>query len=175
MDIFIVEKSGADNIDEKVLSEYKKKEISNSDKLKEHCFSYLIADRILEHLYKVPNREIVFENKKPRLKSGEKYFSLSHSGDFIVLGFSDYNCGTDIEKMKERDFSKISKRMKFNANSKEEFYKEWTLYEARYKLGEKENQKHSFTHENHCITSCSTNKNEKFEIYILNSKNFSKA
>ncbi|MBR6127121.1 hypothetical protein IKQ21_05495 [bacterium] len=173
MDIFIIETAGADNIEEKILLEFKKREIANSKKLKEHCFSYLMMDRILEHVYKISNRTIIFENEKPILQSREKHITISHSGNYAIFGISDYNCGIDIEEMTERNFSKIAKRMNFNADTKEEFYKEWTLYEARYKLGEEEKKEHTLMMENYCISACSSNKKENFEVYILTTKKFS--
>ena len=135
MDIFITETACADNINKEMLLEYQKKEMSDSKKLKEHCLSYLMTDRILEYVYKISDRNIVFKDNKPFLKSGEKYISISHSGNYIALGFCNTNCGIDIERMTDRDFAKIAERMKLNSKTKEGFYKEWTLYEAKYKLG----------------------------------------
>ena len=65
--------------------------------------------------------------------------------------------------------------MKFNAKTLEDFYFEWTKYEAVYKLGEKPK---SFKHTkfyDYVICAVSANVQENFEIYIQNKENFSKA
>lgn len=175
MDIFIIETANADNIDKKTLLEYKKKNISNSKKLREHCFAYFMADKILDNIYKISNREIQYKNKKPFLKSKEKFFSVSHSNEYIALGFSDFDCGIDIEEMIDRDFTKIAKKMKFQADTKVQFYREWTLYEAKYKLGTDEFSTEIFSFGNYCLTACSANENENFKIHFQSINEFSKA
>ena len=137
MDIFVVNISDAENIKPELLEAFRHKEFSNLKKKKEHCFSYLMLDRILKEVYKIQNREIEFLNSKPYLKSREKFFSLSHSGEYLVIGFSDNECGVDIEKIKPRDYKAISERMNFGSNTLEDFYKDCTKYEAEYKLGTK--------------------------------------
>ena len=172
MDIFVINISDADNIKPELLEEFRHKEFTNIKKQKEHCLSYLMTDRILKNVYNIENRELEFVNGKPLLKTGEKFFSISNSGDYLVIAFSDNNCGVDIEEMKERDFVSISKRMKFNANSLKEFYLEWTKYEAEYKLGNRgESIKQTFLN-NYAITAVSDNIQEAFEIYIQNGETF---
>ena len=63
------------------------------------------------------------------------FFQISHSEDLIALAFSDTDCGVDIEKIKPRDYKKVSSRMKFECETLEDFYFEWTKFEAKYKLG----------------------------------------
>ena len=84
MDIFVIEIIDADSVHQKLLLEFKKKEISNPKKLNQHCLSYLMVDRILREFYKIDDREVTFEGNKPKLKSGAKRFSISHSGDYIA-------------------------------------------------------------------------------------------
>ena len=166
MDIFVIETSDADNIKPELLEEFKRKEISDTRKLKEHCLSYLMADLILKEFYAVKDREIVFEGRKPILKSGKKFFGISHSGEYIVLGFSDSNCGIDAEKVKTRNFKKIAKRMGFNCGTLEEFYGEWTKYESEYKLGKTAQILKIFRFGDYIISAVSENPAETFEIYI---------
>lgn len=78
-----------------------------------------MVDRILRDFYGIEDRDIVFNGKKPFLKNRKKFFSVSHSNDFIALAFSDYDCGVDIEKIKIREFEDISKRMGFKCNTLE--------------------------------------------------------
>ncbi len=173
MDIFIIETKDSKNVDISLLKEFQKQDFKNEGKLLEHCFSYLMVDRILSNLYDISNREIEFFSGKPFLKTREKYFSISHSGEYITLAFSDYDCGIDIEKIKERDFSAISKRMGFKSDSKEDFYYEWTKYESEYKLSISPKYTKQFRYEDYVISASTEYQQEKFELYIQNGNNFS--
>ena len=135
MDIFVIKTESLNNVPSDMLVEFQQKEIANVIKRQEHSFTYLMLDRVLREFYKISNREIVFEGKKPVLKSKEKFFSLSHSKGYVALVFSDYTCGIDIEQNQKRDYEKIAKRMNLACNSLETFYTAWTEYEACYKLG----------------------------------------
>ena len=170
MDIFIIDVIDADEVHKELLKEFQKKQISDPKVWNTHCLSYLMVDRILKEVYKINDREIIFEEKKPFLKTKEKYFSISHSEDYIALAFSDSDCGIDIEKIKERDYDKIAKRMKFNCNSLDEFYYEWTRFEAEYKLGK--DKKNAFVKnyriKEYALTVVSENPDEICEIYFQN-------
>ena len=173
MDIFIINKSNANNINIELLEEYRYKHISNPEKLKEHCFAYFMLHRILKATYNIDKEEIEFVNNKPYLKNRHIYFSISHSGNYITIGFSQHDCGIDIEKIKQRDFTKIAKRMHFTCATLEEFYKEWTKFEAEYKLGCKSKRIGYNIYDGHMIAFASTNFNESFIIYIQNGEKFS--
>ncbi len=175
MDIFVIEIIDADNVHKELLKEFQKKEISNPKKWNEHCLSYLMTDRILRDFYKIENREIEFRGKKPFLKNRQKFFSISHSGDFIALAFSDNDCGIDIEKIKIREFEEISRRMGFKCNTLEEFYNEWTKYESEYKLGKPAQKFKKYRFDEYIITAASVNIQEVFEIYIQNGEVFPNA
>ena len=169
MDIFIIKVKDADEVNKELLKEFQKKEISNPRAWNVHCLSYLMVDRILKEVYGIENREVVFDNKKPVLKSGEKCFSISHSGEYIVLGFSDYNCGIDIEGAKgKRDWRAIAERMGFHSQTEDDFYNDWTKYEAEYKSGAKNNSIKTFVLDNYVLTAVSENPNEEFELYLQN-------
>lgn len=175
MDIFVIKISESNNIKPELLEDFRHKKFSDSKKQKEHCLSYLMTDMILKSVYNIENREVEFDNGKPYLRTREKFFSISHSGEYIVLAFSGSECGVDVEMMKERDFVSISKRMKFNSKTLEEFYAEWTKYEAEYKLGSKYKSIKQMTAKDCMITAVSSNSQEEFEIYILNGESFSKS
>lgn len=166
MDVFVIEIKDADNVHMELLREFQKKEISDSEKWNQHCFSYLMVDRILKEFYKLEDREIVFEEKKPVLKSGKKHFSISHSGKYAALAFSDFNCGIDIEEIKQRDFEKISKRMGFVCSNLEEFYKAWTTFEAEYKLAAKAKSNGFYCLDNYSLAVVSENPQEDFELWF---------
>ena len=166
MDIFVIKMDSYNNVPQEMLDEFQKREISNSRRLKEHCFAYLMIDRVLREFYQIEDREIVFDNKKPIMKSGKKHFSLSHSGDYLALCFSDYPCGIDIEEKKERDFEKIAKRMEFDCTNLEEFYSVWTRYEAEYKLAENSKSCWATVVENYALTALSSNEDEEFTFYL---------
>ncbi len=173
MDIFIIETKDSMNVDINLLSEFQYQEFKDKGKFMDHCFSYLMVDRILSNLYDISNREIEFVSGKPFLETREKYFSISHSGEYIVLAFSDVDCGVDIEKIKERDFKSISKRMKFKCGTKEDFYYEWTKYESEYKLSLSPKYTKQFRYEDYVVSASTPNKQETFELYIQNGNNFS--
>lgn len=166
MDIFIIEIKDADNVHMDLLKEFQKKEITDPKAWNAHCFSYLMVDRILREFYKLEDREIIFDGKKPMLKSNKKHFSISHSEKFTALAFSDYNCGIDIEEIKLREFEKISKRMGFKCNTLEDFYKAWTKFEADYKLSVPSQKSKYYRIEDYAMTASSVNVKEKFNIYL---------
>lgn len=172
MDVFVIEIVDVDNVHMELLKSFQKKEISDSKKWNEHCFSYLMVDRILRDFYNIENREIVFVGKKPFLKTREKFFSISHSGDYVALAFSDYDCGVDIERIKLRSFEEIAGRMGFKCDTLEGFYNEWTKYEAEYKLGKPAQKFKKFHLEDYILTVASVNVSEDFEIYIQNGEVF---
>jgi len=73
-------------------------------------------------------------------------FSLSHSGDLVLLAVDDKQIGVDLEFMKERKYLDIAdyffepEEVRFlqNNQTKENFYTLWTLKEAFIKcLGER--------------------------------------
>ena len=175
MDIFVIEIVDADNVHMELLKQFQKKEISNPQKWNEHCLSYLMVDRVLREVYKIEDREIEFVGKKPFLKNRKKFFSISHSNEFIALAFSDFDCGIDIEKIKLREFEEISKRMNFKCNTLEEFYNEWTRYEAEYKLGKPAQKFKKFHFDEYIITASSVNIDEEIEIYIQSGNVFPNA
>ena len=164
MDIFVINTEKADSVSEELLNRFGRKEFRDKTQKKIHQFSYLMLDRILKEFYQTENREIL-NNKRPELKSREKYFSISHSGQYIVIAFSDSQCGIDIEQIKQRDYKKISKRMKFNSVTLKEFYQNWTEYEAKYKLGEPPKSVYGFEIPEYVVTAVSGHSDEKFEVY----------
>ena len=174
MEIFIIKTDMLQNVDENLLKKFKQKEISIAKKQQIHCLAYYLVDKLLKENYKIENRKILFQNKKPIIINNQKHFSISHSNEYIALAFSDDNCGIDIEKIKNRDFKSIAQRMNFSVNNLEDFYKEWTKFEAEYKLQASTKSIKNFNYNNYSITATSTNSEENFQIFFLNGNNFSK-
>lgn len=173
MEIFIINLDK--NINFELIKTFQKKDISDYNKLFEHCFIYYCADKILKNFYHIENYEIEFISNKPFLKSKEKYLSLSHSGKYSALCFSDYDCGIDIEQVIPRNYERISNRMNFpKARTLEDFYNNWTKYESEYKLNQKAKITKTFHRENYTITACSINPEEKFTIYFQTINDFPK-
>ena len=150
------------------------KSFKNKQKQLEHSFTYFMLDKILNEQYSIKDRSIEFVDSKPFLKNRELQFSLSHSGNYIVLAFSKNNCGVDIEKIKNRNFKSISERMNFKCVTLKDFYIEWTKYEAEYKLGEKPQKVKSLNLDDYILTSVSNNIDEEFQFFIQIEREFSK-
>ena len=165
MDIFIINSEKSREVSEDLLAQYTYKAFRNNSQKLMHQFSYLMLDRILKDFYKIENRAIVHSAGKPELVSNEKQISISHSGGFIALAFSDYECGIDIEKITKRDYKKISERMGFVSKSLKDFYCNWTKYEAEYKLKDKIESIYQFEIPEYVTTAVCKNANEKYEVY----------
>ena len=113
--------------------------IFNSQKRKrQYVFGRLLLRHVLKK-YGIDYSNIIIQNKKPCLKNGEIFFSISHSENIVLVAFYKNNIGVDIEYMKERDFSKVSSRygLTINNHDKIGFYTFWTKFEAEIKLQEK--------------------------------------
>ena len=87
----------------------------------------------------LPAAPVTDANGKPHLydKTGEIYFSLSHSGKYAVCAIADSPVGVDIEEIKENR-PEIARRF-FNPeelkyiSDAESFYRIWTLKEGYLK------------------------------------------
>lgn len=113
----------------------------------------LIGDLIVRQFYakelKLDPMQIEFdynEHEKPSLRNNPKaHFNISHSGDYVVVAFSDCPVGIDIEKNKGNRL-KVAKRFFTReelddlfalAEEKEQidyFYQLWTLKESYMKM-----------------------------------------
>ena len=75
------------------------------------------------------------ENGRPYIKGNPVFFSMSHTGDTLVMAVDAHPIGIDAEMMKNRDFAKLScwffgERIP----DREGFYRRWTRFEAGLKL-----------------------------------------
>ena len=62
--------------------------------------------------------------------------------------------------------------MGFKCETLEDFYNEWTKYEAEYKLGKPAQTFKKFRLADYVLTASSVNVREEFEIYIQNGEVF---
>ena len=108
-------------------------------KQKQHNAGRYIVEYVAKNILNLENTEIIIENKKPKFKYSDINFSISHSDCWAVVVFSNNEIGIDIEKIQERDYKAISRRMKFELkeDSLQDFYRCWTIFEAEYKLQQK--------------------------------------
>ncbi len=111
-------------------------------KYKHDRYRSLLAGKLVhDHLKEYEHLITVNEFGKPYIKGNPIYFSLSHSGEKVMLVISNKEIGCDIEYIKDKDLD-IAKRF-FNENEyqeiissdnpKELFFKYWTLKEAALK------------------------------------------
>ncbi len=102
----------------------------------EHIAGRYVLDYAAKNFYNIKNTKLEIINNKPKFKYSDINFSISHSKNIAAVCFDDNPVGFDIEQIKPRDYNAIALRMKFNLekNTLEEFYKQWTIFEAKYKL-----------------------------------------
>jgi hypothetical protein len=83
-----------------------------------------------------PGTEIMADkNGRPFVNGNSIFFSMSHTGDILVVAVDDSPVGIDAEFMKERDFARLSAWF-FGESvpGREDFYRRWTQFEAGLKL-----------------------------------------
>lgn len=111
-----------------------------------------------------------FINEKGKICTENKYISLSHSENLVILAISKRKIGVDIENItKQRDFENIGKFLNFSDEFENniEFYSQFTAYEADYK-SEINNQDVFHTYymmDNFLICISHPNKNMDIKIY----------
>lgn len=113
--------------------------VNDKNKLTSACAGFLIKKYFGDSEIKLG------EYGKPYADNGKK-FSISHSGDYVIIAISDYEIGCDIELMRDLDYERLGKivfhknelKMLSEAEDKKNcFYKIWTAKEAFIKcLGE---------------------------------------
>ena len=173
MEIYLIDCEYLNSLEIDLLEKYNKKEIKDLYKKKVHCFAYFALEKILQNEYSIYEPKIIFKKNKPYLLNSEKYFSITHSGKYIGIAISDYDCGVDVEIIKKRNFQKIAKRLGFICNSLEDFYQNWTHYESKYKLGVLEASCKTYYLNQLVITASSENVEEHFELVVQNVSDFS--
>ncbi len=111
--------------------------VHESDKLASACAGLLIDKFIGKNLK-------LNEYGKPY--SDEKFFNISHSGNYVIIAVSDFEVGCDVEMKRELEYERLGKIV-FHENERKKlsetddkgslFFKLWTSKEAFIKcLGE---------------------------------------
>lgn len=112
---------------------------------REEAVQELVSGYLLrEYLGVVHDEQITFQsNHKPFLTSGEAFFNLSHSNEYVVLAMADGEVGVDIEKVRTCHEPTVKKwysrqqREELNGLKgilkDERFTQMWTEWEARLK------------------------------------------
>ncbi len=133
-----------------------------------HLTGRKLVEYAAKNIYKIDNPELQIINNKPFFKYSKKQFSISHSKNIVLVCFSDFPVGADVEYIAQRDYSAVAKRMKFHLteNTSDEFYRCWTLYEAEFKIGGDYSYSKSFKlEENYMLSVVSA---DKFDEVNLN-------
>lgn len=109
----------------------------SDDKHIEHLCGLFLTKFAAKHIYGVKKLNIILKGAKPIFEFSNMKFSISHSHDIILVVFNNTNIGADLEYMRQRDYKNIMMRYDESIENptKEEFYRFWTSYEARIKLG----------------------------------------
>lgn len=137
--------------------------LNNQTKYTEHLIGLYLIKYLAKKYYDLDDYKIIYDGKKPKFKDEKLNFSVSHSENIVAVGFSDYNIGIDVEYMKNRDFTKLSKRYNINPSALD-FYTFWTKYEAGIKLGDNPKFVKSQIIENNYMLSYASDKNLEAEI-----------
>ena len=134
----------------------------------EFALSRFLLDYILKNIYNIENYEIETVNNKPRIKTGSVHFSISHSNEIILIGFSEYEIGVDVELIKEKNLDRFSKYFKQNFLTLDSFFDFWTKYEAEIKLQKKAKFFKSLViEEKYYLSLCSVKNIKEVEFFKL--------
>lgn len=111
----------------------------------------------------------IFSVKKTgKLVSNQEFLSLTHTDDTVILAVSKEPVGIDTENiLKVRNFESLSKHMGFSLTTDPDtFYRNFTAYEADYKLGKEHLPAHHFYfyHQNLIVCIATQNIIKKLDI-----------
>jgi len=152
MEIFVANISDFDNklhVCSSCLSDeenHYSKNIYNTKVKNRFIVSKALTRNILSHKLRIPANKLEFMKNdygKPFIKDCPYHFSVSHSENLFAVAVCKEEVGIDVEHMKERDYIALAKnnfdkkaldKILASSNQKEEFYRQWTLFEAAVKL-----------------------------------------
>ncbi len=142
---------------------------TESDCTKQHKAGRFTVEYAAKNYYNIENPELEIINKKPKFKYSDIQFSISHCRNIVCVCFDNNPVGFDIEEIKPRDFEAIAKRMNFKLkeNSLEEFYKNWTMYEAEIKLQAAAKSRYCASFLDKYIMSVVSAKSDNIEINFI--------
>jgi len=110
------------------------------------------------------------KNGKPTV--GHGFISLAHRGDYVLLAVGENPVGVDIEDVRiERDYGAVARRLGWKRvpETALDFYRQFTAWEADYKLGQNSVEiQHIYYSINTFIMCISLlNKQEKIDFYSV--------
>ncbi len=123
------------NLPEKVLkrADEKTKKADKAQSLSAYSCVYKLLSQ-----FGIDNEIVLLENGKPVLAREGKFISVSHSGDYVLCGLSNFPIGVDVEKMRPINLKVArrfcSKNELENCKNERDFFRLWTLKEAYFKL-----------------------------------------
>lgn len=121
------------------------KNITNKEKRRTFIICRFVAKQLIGDFFGLNPLTVNFqytERGKPYLPLKDIHLNISHSGDYALIGVSQYPIGVDIEKIKpNRDFKRLAEMVLsederawvFAQDTEQRFYHLWTLKEARLK------------------------------------------
>lgn len=135
-----------------IMSHIENKAYPKTESIIGHYFAKrFIADRLPS---KVKNVHFKYTEKGKPYYDDKHYFSISHTGGFVFVTYSNKPTGVDVELLREINPKFIYKvlaenEINENADFSTEFLKAWTLKEAYLKMkGEKTGDFQSVTKQN---------------------------
>lgn len=152
--VFLISINDNFQIDNQILKLLSQERVNKINKFrfeedkKRSIYAELLLKFVIQKNLNIKSKEIEFfynEFGKPFVKGlNNKYFNISHSGEWVVFAYSDKNIGIDIELMEFFDLS-IAKNLfakseyldvlslKNEADQKNLFFNIWTLKESYIK------------------------------------------
>jgi 4'-phosphopantetheinyl transferase len=120
----------------------------NHMEYKRSLFGYLLTYYALKKVYKLKYRNIYIKKNnqgKPFIEKKNIFFSISHSGEWVVVGLNNCPVGIDVEKIEPKEIEKISKyfsdderclikRANSTRKRQEIFYNIWVIKESYSKV-----------------------------------------
>lgn len=133
-------------------------EFKSEKRFFEYSIGRFLVKSVAEKVYGLTDTEIIIQNNKPKFKTTDLKFSISHSGNYVAAVFDREDCGLDIEEIKPRNLEAMSARYEKEFQTLEDFYRFWTKYEAEIKLQQKTQDKYSCVfQDNYMLTVVSAN------------------
>lgn len=143
------------------------REFKSLKRFTEYTIGRYLVKTAGEKIFNLSDTDIIVKDSKPEFKSGGLKFSITHSGKYIAAAFDEHECGLDMEEMKGRNLTALSKRYEREFNTPEDFYKFWTEYEAQIKLHGKVRDKFSAVFKNKYMLTVVSSAPFNQEVLIL--------
>ncbi|MBE7704387.1 MAG: hypothetical protein E7Z90_01090 [Cyanobacteria bacterium SIG29] len=144
--------------------------IKKDKKKLQSALGHYLTKNIAKTVYGVKNSEFIIENSKPKFKTNEIEFNISHSNNIVTIAFDNYPLGLDVEQIKNRNLKALKERYNLQHYEDETFFQFWTQYEAKIKIQAEINQKFCFKLKDDYMLSLYCNNLEKKELELFEIK-----